>query len=401
MKRERSQGNPQKRNSEVEVEDPQGVEESAEEKQHVVNFSDLIAGVVLVEVEVEVETLEVDTAEEGVLEAEVRLTVEGTTRKAGGLGAHRIMVQNIEAAMVQIVRHTVSVLQAAEVAAMGVVQHQIPLLTVHPAATVKDSQVLDKEVSVVLEDIARVEVMALEVVEIMDKVEEVAAATTREEEVAVAIAKVEEVAVATTKVEEVAVATAKVEEVAVAIAQAEQVVLAIAREAQVAITKVAVEAADTARVLEAAVATAKEVVATAKVVLEVATAVRATVTTIRAMVKDITNLRPRALPPPLSRHTVRVATGNSTSSRMEIRNGVSIKALDRHRIQVLANRRVKLSGASGITEEQAAAAATSSPGDTEGPRETLREWDICFGFTPGLIEILNHIGLNFLLFSDF
>lgn len=384
------------------MEDPQGVEESAEEKQHVVNFSDLITGVVLVEVEVEVETLEVDTAEEGVLEAEVRLTVEGTTRKAGGLGAHRIMVQNIEAAMVQIVRHTVSVLQAAEVAAMGVVQHQIPLLTVHPAATVKDSQVLDKEVSVVLEDIARVEVMALEVVEIMDKVEEVAAATTREEEVAVAIAKVEEVAVATTKVEEVAVATAKVEEVAVAIAQAEQVVLAIAREAQVAITKVAVEAADTARVLEAAVATAKEVVATAKVVLEVATAVRATVTTIRAMVKDITNLRPRALPPPpLSRHIVRVATGNSTSSRMEISNGVSIRALDSHRIQVLANRRVKLSGASGITEEQAAAAATSSPGDTEGPRETLREWDICFGFTPGLIEILNHIGLNFLLFSDF
>lgn len=381
------------------MEDPQGVEESAEEKQHVVNFSDLITEVVQVEIEVEVETLEVDTAEEGVLEAEVRLTVEGTTRKAGGLGAHRIMVPNIEAAMVQIVRHTVSVLQAAEVAAMGVVQHQIPLLTVHPAATVKDSQVLDKEVSVVLEDIARVEVMALEVVEITDKVEEVAAATTREEEVAVAIAKVEEVAVATTKVEEVAVATAKVEEVAVAIAQAEQVVVAIAREAQVAITKVAVEAAVTARALEAAVATAKEVVATAKGVLEVATAVRATVTTIKAMVKDITNLRPRALPPPpLSRHIVRVATDNSTSSRMGIRNGVSIRALDRHRIQVLANRRVKVSGASGITEEQAAAAATSSPGDTEGPRETLREWDICFGFTPGLIEILNHIGLNFLLF---
>lgn len=373
--------------------------ESAEEKQHVVNFSDLITEVVQVEIEVEVETLEVDTAEEGVLEAEVRLTVEGTTRKAGGLGAHRIMVPNIEAAMVQIVRHTVSVLQAAEVAAMVVQQHQIPLLTVHPAATVKDSQVLDKEVSVVLEDIARVEVMALEVVEITDKVEEVAAATTREEEVAAATTKVEEVAVAIAKVEEVAVATAKVEEVAVAIAQAEQVVVAIAREAQVAITKVAVEAAVTARALEAAVATAKEVVATAKVVLEVATAVRATVTTIKAMVKDITNLRPRALPPPpLSRHIVRVATDNSTSSRMGIRNGVSIRALDRHRIQVLANRRVKVSGASGITEEQAAAAATSSPGDTEGPRETLREWDICFGFTPGLIEILNHIGLNFLLF---
>lgn len=344
------------------MEDPQGVEELAEEKHHVVNSSDLITGVLLVEIEevfkVEVGTLEVDTTEEVVLEAEVHLTVEGATRKAGGLEARRIMAPNIEAAMVLIVKDTASVLQAAGVVVMVVVQHQIPLLSVHPAAMAKDSQTSDKEVSVVLEDMARVEVMALEV----------EAATTREVEVAVAIAKVEEV---------VAVATTREEEVVVAIAKAEEVVVAaIAREAQVAITKVAVEAVVTAKVLEAAVATVKEVVATAKVQLEVATAkvglevataVRATVTTVKAMVKDITNLRPRALPP-LRRHTVRVATINSTSSHMEISNGASIRALGRHQIQIRANHQVKVSGASGTTEQ--AAAVTTSPGDTEGPRET-------------------------------
>ncbi|XP_077141808.1 heterogeneous nuclear ribonucleoprotein U-like protein 1 isoform X2 [Ranitomeya variabilis] len=216
------------------------------------------------------------------------------------------------------------------------------------------------------------------------KVEEVAVATAKVEEVAVATVKVEEVAVATVKVEEVAVTTAKVEEVAVISVKVEEVAVAMGREAQEAIAKVAVEVV-IARVLEAAVATAKEVEATTKVVPEADTAAKASIAAIRATevehkatVKATTNLRPRApraALPRLSPPIVRGATVNNTSNRMAISNGASTKALDRPQTPALAPHRVKVSGASGTTGPAVAAAAadTTSPANTEEPPEPLQE----------------------------